>query len=231
MKFDNIPMQSSNRRHEPFGRLLGDGGGLPLLVAGSTHPNEERQVVRMKKHLGQAGLPCRLLLVPRHPSRADHVEAQVRREGVEVVRRSRLDGSRPPSPETVVLLDTVGELEAAYTHADLVFVGGTLVPHGGQNMMEPASQGCPVVVGPYVSNFRGEVDMLLKAGGLVVADNPAGVQETLAGWLRDPTAAQALGRCAREAIVASKGATERTFEVLRPLLDRIVSCPTGSRSS
>ena len=155
MKFDNIPIETSANRHEDFARLLGDGSGLPLVVAGSTHPDEERTLVRMKKRLGADGLPFRLLLVPRHPARADHVEAQVRREGFDVVRRSRLDGTNPPAPETVVLLDTVGELEAAYTQADLVFVGGTLVKHGGQNMMEPASIGCPVVVGPYVSNFRG----------------------------------------------------------------------------
>lgn len=223
MKFDNIPIQTASDRYEAFGRLLGEGGGLPLLVAGSTHPDEERTLVRMKRRLDADGLACRLLLVPRHPARADHVESQVRREGYEVIRRSALDGTNPPSPETVVLLDTVGELEAAYTQADLVFVGGTLVKHGGQNMMEPASLGCPVVVGPYVSNFRGEVDMLLKADGLVLADDAAGVEATLARWLGDPEEAQALGRCAREAIVASKGATERTFNVLRPLLEKIVS--------
>ena len=222
MKFDNIPIQTTSRRHEGFARLLGDGGGLPLLVAGSTHPDEERTLARMKKRLEAQGHGVRLLLVPRHPARADHVEAQVRREGLEVVRRSRLDGTNAPAPETVVLLDTVGELEAAYTQADLVFVGGTLVKHGGQNMMEPASIGCPVVVGPYVSNFRGEVDMLLKADGLVLADDAADVEATLARWLRDPEEAQALGRRACEAIVASKGATDRTLDVLRPLLERIV---------
>jgi 3-deoxy-D-manno-octulosonic-acid transferase len=223
IKFDNIPIQSTDRRHAGFAQLLGDGGGRPLLVAGSTHPDEERTLARMVKRLAADGVACRLLLVPRHPARADHVEAQVRREGFEVVRRSRLDGSRPPPPEAVVLLDTVGELEAAYTLADLVFVGGTLVRHGGQNMMEPASIGCPVVVGPHVSNFRGEVDMLLKAGGLVLAADAAEVEATLGRWLRDPAEARDVGRCAREALVASKGATERTLDVLRPLLERLVS--------
>jgi len=221
MKFDNIPIQSRGTRHDTFARLLGDGDGLPLLVAGSTHPDEERQLVRMRRRLEAAGLRFRLLLVPRHPARADHVEAQIEREGCPVVRRSRLDGSAPPPAEAVVLLDTVGELEAAYTLADLVFVGGTLVRHGGQNMMEPASLGCPVVVGPHVANFRGEVDMLLKADGLVLADDAAGVEATLERWLRHPAEAEDLGRRAREAIVASKGATERTFDVVRPLLERL----------
>lgn len=221
MKFDNIPIQSHGVRHDVLARLLGDGGGIPLLVAGSTHPDEERQLVRMRRRLEAAGRRLRLLLVPRHPARADHVEAQVQREGYPVARRSRLDPASPPPPEAVVLLDTVGELEAAYTLADLVFVGGTLVRHGGQNMMEPASLGCPVVVGPHVANFQGEVDMLLRADGIVLADDAAAVEATLARWLEHPEDARDLGRRAREAIVASKGATERTFDVVRPLLARI----------
>jgi 3-deoxy-D-manno-octulosonic-acid transferase len=223
MKLDNIPIQTEDPRHEGLARLLGDGGDLPLLVAGSTHPGEERALARIRRRLTAKGLPFRLLLVPRHPARADNAEAQVRKEGLSVVRRSRLDGSSTPPPDTVVLLDTVGELEAAYTLADLVFVGGTLVRHGGQNMMEPASLGCPVVLGPSIENFRGEVDLLLKADGLVLERDADGVERTIERWLRNPEEAEALGQRARDAIVASKGATERTFEVLRPLLDEVMA--------
>ncbi len=122
----------------------------------------------------------------------------------------------------MILLDTVGELEAAYGLADLVFVGGTLVKHGGQNMMEPASVGRPVVVGPSVTNFRGEVDLLVAAGGLVVAPDEAGVEATLRAWLKDPEAAAEVGRCAQEAILGGKGATARTLDWLRPYLDALV---------
>src|SRR5206468_938750 len=100
------------------------------------------------------------------------VEADLRREGLAVVRRSRLTSSRPASPpDAAVLLDTVGELETVYALSDVVYVGGSLVRHGGQNVMEPASVGKPILVGPNTWNFRGEVDLLFAAGALeVVAD-------------------------------------------------------------
>ena len=145
------------------------------------------------------------------------MERDVRAAGLDVVRRSRLPAT--PPPDAVRLLDTVGELEQAYALADAVFVGGTLVRHGGQNMMEPASQGRPVVVGPHVHTFRGEVDLLLAAGGLVQVADEAGVEAVVRAWLADPAAARALGERGRQVLEGNKGATERTLEVLRPLLD------------
>jgi 3-deoxy-D-manno-octulosonic-acid transferase len=218
MKFDNIPIERRPGRHAELGRLLGLEDGVAVVVAGSTHPGEERALARIRRRLGERGRPFRLVVAPRHPARADTVEADIRREGLAVARRSRVAAGAPPGPLDVVLLDTVGELEEAYALSDAVFVGGTLVPHGGQNMMEPASLGLPVVVGPHVHNFRGEVDMLLQVGGLAVAADEAAVEATIEGWLADPEKGRAFGRRAREAILASKGATDRTLEVLAPLL-------------
>jgi 3-deoxy-D-manno-octulosonic-acid transferase len=163
----------------------------------------------------------RLVVAPRHPARAETVEAEIRREGGVVVRRSRMAGDRRPVGDEIVLLDTVGELEMVYARADVAFVGGTLVAHGGQNMMEPASLGRPVVVGPHVGNFRGEVEMLLAAGALVLARDADGVEATIRTWIEDPEGARAVGRRARSAIERSKGATERTLAILRPLLEGV----------
>jgi 3-deoxy-D-manno-octulosonic-acid transferase len=220
MKLDNIPLAREDRRTELFARLLRTDD-RPLLVAGSTHPTEERAIARVHRRLAAEGLRARLAVVPRHPERRDAAEAEIRAEGLAVVRRSACAGGTAPGPDDVLLLDTVGELEALYAVADLVFVGGTLVPHGGQNMMEPASLGRPVVVGPHLHNFRGDVELLRQADGLVVAADEAGVEATLRAWLREPAAARAVGDRARAAILASKGATERTFQVLRPLLDAV----------
>ncbi|MHC5009981.1 MAG: 3-deoxy-D-manno-octulosonic acid transferase [Planctomycetota bacterium] len=223
MKFDNIPLQSAAAPAGEFRDLLGLGDGCPLVTAGSTHPGEERALARIHGRLAAEGLAARLVVAPRHPARADVVEGQLRRDGRNVVRRSRLDGSRTPSRDDVILLDTVGELETVYGLSDAVFVGGTLVPHGGQNMMEPASLARPVVVGPHVQNFRGEVQMLLHAGGLALVEDEAGVEATLRSWLQDPDRARDVGRRARDAIRGSKGATERTMEVLRPILERVAA--------
>jgi 3-deoxy-D-manno-octulosonic-acid transferase len=226
MKLDNIPLRRAERTGDlPFKDVLGVAGGRPVLVGGSTHPGEEAALARLAKRLGEAGTPVTLIVAPRHPGRVEDVERDVRAAGMEVVRRSRLPADPAPSPDAVRVLDTVGELEHAYALADAVFVGGTLVPHGGQNMMEPASQGRPVVVGPHVHNFRGEVELLLSAGGLALVADEAGVERVVRGWLADPASARGQGDRARRVLEENKGATERTLEVLRPLLDRAASRP------
>ncbi len=219
MKFDNIPIRVEDPRREAFRRLVGDSPERAWVVAGSTHPTEERALAAIERRLRERGLSPRLIVAPRHPARADAVEADMRREGLEVVRRSALVANAPPPPDAVILLDTVGELEIVYALARVVFVGGTLVRHGGQNVMEPASLARPVVIGPSFQNFRGEVEMLLHADGLAVVPDAAGVERTLVTWLEDPEAARALGQRGYEAIAASKGATEATTRVLGPLLD------------
>jgi 3-deoxy-D-manno-octulosonic-acid transferase len=175
----------------------------------------------MHRRLREEGVACRFVIVPRHPVRADTVEADIAREGGRVVRRSRLKDDTQLEPNDIVLLDTVGELEMVYAKADVVFVGGTLVPHGGQNMMEPASLGCPVVVGPHIANFRDEVGMLLEAEGLLLERDAAGVERVIRSWLQDPETAAGFGQRARAVIQDSKGATGRTLEVLGPHLDRL----------
>jgi len=221
MKFDNIPIKQDALRDDAFATLLGTDDGVPIVVAGSTHPGEERALARMHEAMRADGIPLRLVVAPRHPARADTVEADMRREGSEVVRRSRMGPGDRPGRDQIVLLDTVGELERVYARADAVFVGGSLVRHGGQNMMEPASLGKPVVVGRHVFNFRGEVEMLRHVDGIVLVRDAAGVEATLRGWLADPEGAQAMGTRAREVIECSKGATTRTLDCLRPLLERV----------
>jgi 3-deoxy-D-manno-octulosonic-acid transferase len=222
MKLDNIPM-TRDPRADRFRRLLPPDGSGPVVVAGSTHPGEERAMAALSSRLRAEGVLHRLVVAPRHPERADAAEAELRREGLAVRRRSALGESERLAAGEFLLLDTVGELESLYAVADAVFVGGTLVPHGGQNMMEPASLGRPVVVGPWLHNFRGEVELLRDADGIRVVPDAAGVEATVRGWLREPESAQALGARARAAILASKGATERTVDVLRPLLTRLVA--------
>jgi 3-deoxy-D-manno-octulosonic-acid transferase len=232
MKLDNIPIRREGSWADGLRRLLALPEGRPVLVAGSTHPGEEQALARIVRRLAAAGQPMTLVVAPRHPGRAEAVARDIRAEGLTVALRSRATPESPPPPEAVRVLDTVGELEQAYALADAVFVGGTLVPHGGQNMMEPASQGRAVVVGPYVHNFRSEVEMLSGAGGLALAADEADVEATLARWLADPETARLQGERARSVLEINKGATERTLEVLRPLLDaalRRAARPAGER--
>jgi 3-deoxy-D-manno-octulosonic-acid transferase len=232
LKLDNVPIGDDPVRSAAYARLFGLDGTTPLLVAGATHHGEERILGRTVRRLRAAGLPVRALVAPRHPGRADDAQADLEREGMAVVRRSRLapDGPHPP-PDSVVLLDTVGELESVYALADVAFVGGSLVAHGGHNMMEPASLAKPVVVGPHTFNFRGEVDLLLAADGIAEVADEEGLFATCVRWRKDPAEARAVGVRGRAAILASKGATTRTLEVLRPWLARLArpaAAGTGS---
>lgn len=218
LKFDNVPILVDRARAAGWAAMPGGGDGRPLLVAGSTHPPEERVLGEVVRRVRAAGVPLRAVVAPRHPARADAVEADLQRAGLAVVRRSRLAPGATASPDAVVLLDTVGELESVYALADVVFVGGSLVRHGGQNVMEPASVGKPILVGPHTWNFRGEVDLLAAAGALRVVEDADALTAGVLALLADPAAAAARGAAGRAAILESKGATERTVAALEPWL-------------
>ena len=221
MKFDNIPFKPPEGRRRHFAALFGiEAGANWTVVGGSTHPGEERILAALHREAREAGRPFRLIVAPRHPGRREAVVADIRREGGRAVLRSTL-GDTPPDKDAVIILDTVGELEVVYALADAVVIGGSFIPHGGQNMMEPASLGKPVIVGPSTSNFRGEVAMLTQVGGLREVSHARELGELLQAWRANPAEANAVGARARDAILASKGATERTLEGLQPYLDAL----------
>ena len=140
--------------------LLGADDGQLTIVAGSTHPPEEQLVVRAWKK----GLPeARLIVVPRHPKRISEVLKGFAEAGIEPQLLSDLRSGARPNPSRPAVVDTIGELERIFALADIAFVGGSLVPHGGQNMLEPAAQGRPVLTGPYLDNFTQEAALLAQA--------------------------------------------------------------------
>src|SRR5512137_864889 len=126
--------------------------GCHLVVAGSIHRGEDEPVIEAFKAAASSRSDLCLLLAPRHPERLDEVERAAARAGLACVRRSRLPGT-VPTPGGAILLDTMGELARLYAVASVVFIGGSLIPHGGQNILEPAAYGCPVLHGPHMGNF------------------------------------------------------------------------------
>src|SRR5690606_34329704 len=135
-------------------RLCGGRPGQLVLVAGSTHEPEEALVAEAWR----SGAPdARLVLVPRHPERAPDVVRALERSGLRAQRLTELRaGLEAPDPARPCIADTIGELERIYGLADVVFVGGSLAPHGGHDLLEPAAQGSAVVIGPHVTNFAQE---------------------------------------------------------------------------
>jgi 3-deoxy-D-manno-octulosonic-acid transferase len=195
-------------------RLLAPAGAELVIVAGSTHADEELQVIEAARAVPGA----RLILVPRHPRRCPELALELARAGTSVQRLSALRaGHETPRPELPVLVDTIGELEAVYALADLVFVGGSLVPHGGQNVLEPAAQGIAVAFGPHMSNFSQEAKLLLEAGAACqVADR----LELARRWRElssDPSRRQRMADAGRAAVQSQQGATALTLEALSRL--------------
>lgn len=192
--------------------------GQATVVAGSTHATEEAALVRAWR----ASFPdARLVLVPRHPERAAGLVRELQSLGPEPQLLTRLRTGEGVDPKRPLLVDTIGELEQVYAAADLVFVGGSLIPHGGQNMLEPAAQGRAVVYGPHVGNFVQEAGLLERAGAALRIGGEGELGHTLRTLLEDPVRRSAMGAAGRAVVEAQKGATALTLRALRErILDR-----------
>ncbi|MEL7060476.1 MAG: glycosyltransferase N-terminal domain-containing protein, partial [Acidobacteriota bacterium] len=175
--------------------LLTLADGRPILVAGSTMENEEPHVLDALARLDR---PAMLLLAPRHPERWDGVARAVEARGLSLLRRSKLDlGARPAdrssaNPPKVVLLDSLGELASTYSLARAAFVGGTLVPTGGHNPLEPAQVGAPIVVGPSMDNFRDIATQFAADGAWRRVDDADGLAAAWRTFVDDRVAAETL---------------------------------------
>ena len=196
---------------EALGRAVGVAPDRPVWVAGSTHDGEDEPVVRAWL---EAGGPqaCQLVLVPRHVDRVKDIRRMLRRLEVPHVLRSEARPDRDPGE--LLLVDTMGELEALFALADVVFLGGSLVPVGGHNVLEPAAAGRPVLVGPYLETCVREADILEQAGGLRVVADAGALADELRRLLGDPVARDAMGAAAREAVRGLRGAAAADLDLL-----------------
>jgi 3-deoxy-D-manno-octulosonic-acid transferase len=192
-------------------------GHVPLFVAGSTHPGEELATLAALAHVEHVGRAAALVLAPRRPERADEVARIVRGSGRPLRRRTAL-GAAPLRAGEVLVLDTVGELAPVYARADVAFVGGTLVPRGGHNVLEPVFAGRPVLFGPYTENSRHAVEIVLASGaGRRVADSAA-LARALDELLADPNEARRRGAEGRRVLWTHRGSVERSAALVESLL-------------
>ncbi|MBN1526735.1 MAG: 3-deoxy-D-manno-octulosonic acid transferase [Candidatus Omnitrophica bacterium] len=189
--------------------------GEELFVAGSTHDGEEDAVISAYKTLTGEFPDLRLLVAPRHITRVADVEKAVRGAGFEPVRVSKCQGVKASD---VLVLDTIGHLKDFYSVATLVFIGGSLVKHGGQNPIEPALFEKPIIFGPHMFNFKAIAASFVNNGGAVQVDGPAGLLEECRRLLRDKPARQALGANAKRTVAENRGATGKNIEAIADLV-------------
>lgn len=201
------------------------GRERPVFIAASTHRGEEKQVLRAFALLRERYPELLLVLVPRHPERFTAVTRLCRRRGFATARRSRLTGSLPSSTE-VLVGDTMGELVKFYAAADMAFIGGSLVRHGGQNPLEACSVGVPVIFGPHMFHFEEISALSLERGAARQVADPRGLADAVTLYLEKPALRRAAGQAALGLIRDNQGALERTLEAMRHELARAA---VGSR--
>jgi len=192
---------------------LGWGHAGSLVIAGgSTHPGEETALLRAHEALKDRSPAPYLILVPRHVERLSDAELTSWGSRDLLLRWSALRGQArpldPPREPFVLVVDTVGELELFYALADIVFVGGSLIPHGGHNLFEPARYGRPIIFGPHVHNFRDEADLLLRAGGAVRLAGAGELLPALRRLIGDAPERERLASRALQVTRGMQGATE-----------------------
>jgi len=218
LKFDMVPPDLSAEDQAAFRSLLGIEAGRRVLVAGSTHQGEEETVLRAFRQVREACSDLQLVLVPRHPERAADVAELVRQEGFETVLRSQCP-RRAAGPGAVVVADTLGEMLRFYSLADVVFVGGSLIPVGGHNILEASLLRKPVLFGPHMNNFKEIAQLVLfAAGGRKVAD-AAELAASVTELLQDEALRTRMGRAGHALIERHAGATERTLNSLSAWLE------------
>src|SRR5215510_1359907 len=194
--------------------------GRRLLVAGSTHEGEESLLLAVYRRLYVHYPDLLLVLAPRHLERVEAVVRHVQAHDCRAVRRSQCEDVRAANlaGATVIVLDTMGELATLYSLCTVAFIGGSLVPIGGHNALEPAVFAKPLLFGPYMHHFPELAVLLQQAGGAIQVRGAEELYERLACCLTHPEAASAMGRCALAALTANRGALERTTQAVAALL-------------
>ncbi|HEX8552325.1 MAG TPA: 3-deoxy-D-manno-octulosonic acid transferase [Abditibacteriaceae bacterium] len=214
VKLDAALPESNSQMRDKWRSVLEIGDDL-LWVAGSTHEGEDEIILRAHVQLREQFPSLRLVLAPRHVERAPQIEALAAQLNIPISRRTT------ETFEGVSLLDTVGELGEIYAAADAAFVGGSLIPRGGHNVLEPPLRGVAVAFGPHVANFREAAALVESANcGQKVSDEKELV-DALQSWLGDETLRREISRRAHEALQPHRGAATRVAEIVRERLSTV----------
>jgi 3-deoxy-D-manno-octulosonic-acid transferase len=214
LKFDvNLPAPSPIV--DSLRRSLSAEGAGPILVCGSTVEDEEAPLLKAFENLRVGHPHASMILAPRHPERFDSVAKLIEQMSIPFYRRSLWAGE--PLAGGVLLVDTIGELAALYALADVAFVGGSLVPRGGHNIIEPAQHGVAIVTGNHTENFR-DIVWLFQSRDAVRIVGVSELPLMLMQLVDNDAERMALGRRAKETILSQMGATARTLEALKSLL-------------
>lgn len=218
LKYD-VPIQQVNQDEKSrLKEQYSIPDGLLVLMAGSTHAGEEQLVIDTYRKLLSIFDGLFLVLVPRHPERAAEVASLLERSGLSFCRRTSLPRSEGFQKGHVLLVDTVGEMMNLYAISDVAFVGGSLVPTGGHNLLEPASLGVASVFGPHMNNFREIAELVLQYGAGVQVNSPEELTESCRALITSSELRRVLGLNGLKLMRDNGGATKRHLEIVAEYL-------------
>lgn len=218
MKFDE-PLKRPDKIIERKDLIDHEGGHI--VVAGSTHSPEETIILEVFRKLKEGEGSLKLILAPRHIERAESIRAQIKRLELKWQNISDIVKGRDVDAEAdIILVDTIGHLKGLYALADISYIGGSMVPKGGQNPIEAAMWKVPVVFGRYMFNFRSISEEFLKKGAALQVEDPEALLSTLKELLNDPEKRKRMGARAQQVLNDNRGAVKATFEQINELLKR-----------
>jgi 3-deoxy-D-manno-octulosonic-acid transferase len=219
LKFDfSVPADIAERGHALRAYYA---SGRPVWVAGSTHGGgEEEALIEAQKIVRGRHQGALLVMAPRHPDRFGEVASQLVSRGVRFVRRSQVPAAGAIAEAEILLLDSLGELLDFYAGSDVAFVGGSLVPIGGHNLLEPAALGLPILTGPNTSSSADVARLLIERGAAQVVRNPQELADKVIALLADPDARERMGAQGRAFVDANKGALQKLLGLVVPLIEQ-----------
>lgn len=214
IKFDVRLPPSLQEQSAVIKRIWGED--RPVWIAASTHEGEDELILAAHRQVLETVPDALVVLVPRHPERFGRVVQLALKQGFQLVKRS---DNRPCDPITNVFVgDSMGELPMFFAAADLAFMGGSLVPHGGHNPLEPAASGVPVVTGPHVFNFAPITEMLISAEAAVQVASTDELADTVVNWLQDASLRTRVGENGLRVVEQNRGALDRLVSLVKNLL-------------
>ncbi len=223
MKYDNIPTSIDDNISKRLASLFCINDDDLVLIGGSTHDGEEEILIRVFERLSKDYPELKLIIAPRHIERVRDVFRLIEKKGFVPVLKTAVENSNynwQNTKKEIILIDTVGDLGKIYSLSSFVFVGRSLVPSGGQNMMEPAGLGKPVIFGPHTFNFKEEAALLLKNNAARMVETEDELFKTIEFFIKNPDEAKEIGLKAQKVVNEKRGATERSMEIIRGVISK-----------
>jgi 3-deoxy-D-manno-octulosonic-acid transferase len=220
-KYDSLAARASSEIKGEISRRLNMAQDDRVFVAGSTHEGEEQIVLDVYERLLDTYPDIKLIIIPRHIERCRAVSALIGEKGFkDSITMTEIERGRKRVDERVIVIDVIGELFKVYSLATVVFCGGSLVPRGGQNILEPAAWGKVIFYGPFMDDFRDERELLEKSGAGITVKSREELLEGILKLMSDPPGLAGKGECGRAVVIANMGAAERYAEVIRRHVQR-----------